>query len=35
MEEFSGSVVKFLEFNEYKILKNKGKITRNQAEKKH
>jgi hypothetical protein len=33
MEEFADSVVKFLEFNEYKILEDKGKITKKQAEK--
>ncbi|CAM3310120.1 virulence RhuM family protein [Filibacter tadaridae] len=34
MEEFSTSVVKFLEFNEYKILQDKGKISREKAERK-
>lgn len=34
MEEFAESVVKFLEFNEYKILKGKGKISKIIAEKK-
>ena len=34
MEEFSKSVVKFLEFNEYKILKNKGTISRVDADQK-
>ena len=32
MESLSDSVNKFLEFNEYKILENCGKISRNQAE---
>jgi hypothetical protein len=32
MEEFSQSVNKFLEFNEYKILPNKGSISKEQAE---
>lgn len=34
MEELSESVTKFLEFNEYKILEGKGKVSRKQAEKK-
>lgn len=34
MEEFANSVVRFLEFNEYKILEGKGKISKIQAEKK-
>lgn len=34
MEEFAKSVVKFLEFNEYKILEGKGKISREEADKK-
>lgn len=34
MEEFSKSVIKFLEFNEYKILEGKGKISREEADKK-
>ncbi|EHP28560.1 hypothetical protein SMGD1_0033 [Sulfurimonas gotlandica GD1] len=34
MEKISNSVNKFLEFNEYKILENSGKISRSQAEKK-
>ncbi len=34
MEEFANTVNKFLEFNEYKVLKNKGSISAKQAEKK-
>lgn len=34
MEEFSQSVNKFLEFNEYKILTSKGSISKEQAEQK-
>jgi hypothetical protein len=34
MEEFADSVDKFLSFNEYKILKNKGSISKKQADKK-
>lgn len=34
MEEFSGSVNKFLEFNEYKILEGYGKVSRKLAEQK-
>lgn len=34
MEEFSKSVIKFLEFNEYKILEGKGKISREEADNK-
>jgi hypothetical protein len=34
MEEFANSVVRFLEFNEYKILKNKGGILKVEADKK-
>ena len=34
MEQFATSVNKFLEFNEYKILVGKGKITAKQAEEK-
>jgi hypothetical protein len=34
MEEFKNSVDKFLSFNEYKILENKGKISKLEAEKK-
>ena len=34
MESLANSVNKFLEFNEYKILENKGSISRSQAEKK-
>src|SRR5690625_1803609 len=34
MEEFTKSVVKFLEFNEYKVLEDKGKISKFQAEEK-
>lgn len=34
MEEFAKSVIKFLEFNEYKILEGKGKISREEADKK-
>ena len=34
MEEFALSVTKFLEFNEYKILENKGKISKKKADKK-
>lgn len=34
MESLSSSVNKFLEFNEYKILENKGSISRTQAEQK-
>ena len=32
MQEFANSVNRFLEFNEYKILEGKGKISHNQAE---
>ena len=32
MEEFAESVIKFLEFNEFKILKDKGSISRQQAD---
>ena len=34
MEQFAGSVNKFLEFNEYKVLEDKGKISAKQAEEK-
>lgn len=34
MEEFSSSVIKFLEFNEYKILEGKGSISKDEADKK-
>lgn len=34
MEEFANSVVKFLEFNEYKILKNKGSVSKIDADQK-
>jgi len=34
MEEFAASVNKFLEFNEYKILAGKGKVSAQQAERK-
>ncbi len=34
MEQFASSVNKFLEFNEYKILENNGKISAKQAEEK-
>ena len=34
MEEFAKSVEKFLEFNEYKILEGKGKISKDEADKK-
>lgn len=34
MEEFAGSVNKFLEFNEYKVLEGYGKVSRKQAEEK-
>lgn len=34
MEQFAGSVNKFLEFNEYKVLENKGSISAKQAEQK-
>lgn len=34
MESLAKSVNKFLEFNEYKILENKGSISRSQAEQK-
>lgn len=34
MEEFANSVVRFLDFNEYKILEGKGKVSKIQAEKK-
>jgi len=34
MEQFAASVNKFLEFNEYKILENKGKISAQMAEEK-
>ena len=34
MAEFAGSVNKFLEFNEFKILKGKGTISRQQADEK-
>ena len=33
MEGFAGSVNKFLEFNEYKVLEGHGKVSREQAEK--
>jgi len=32
MEQFAGSVNKFLEFNEYKVLQGKGSISAKQAE---
>ena len=34
MESLANSVNKFLEFNEYKILEDKGTISRSQAEQK-
>src|SRR5690606_27346977 len=34
MEEFAGAVDKFLDFNEYRILDGKGKISMKQAEQK-
>jgi hypothetical protein len=34
MEQFAGSVNKFLEFNEYKVLEGKGRISAKQAEEK-
>lgn len=34
MTEFAESVNKFLSFNEYKVLKNKGKLSKSQADKK-
>ncbi len=34
MEQFAGSVNKFLEFNEYKVLEGKGHISAKQAEQK-
>jgi hypothetical protein len=34
MEQFAGSVNKFLEFNEYKVLEGKGRISAKQAEQK-
>lgn len=34
MAEFSDSINKFLSFNEYKILEGKGKISKEQADKK-
>ena len=34
MKEFANSVVKFLEFNEYKILKGKGRVSKAEAEQK-
>ncbi|NMA64543.1 MAG: virulence RhuM family protein [Syntrophomonadaceae bacterium] len=34
MEEFANSVVRFLEFNEYKILKNRGSISKFEADQK-
>ncbi len=34
MEEFSGSVTRFLDFNKYEILEGRGKISREQAEQK-
>ena len=34
MESLSNSVTKFLEFNEYKVLEDKGTISRTQAEQK-
>lgn len=34
MEEFANSIVKFLEFNEYKILKNKGNVSKVDADQK-
>lgn len=34
MEQFANSVAKFLEFNEYKILANNGRISKAQADKK-
>jgi hypothetical protein len=34
MEEFANSVVRFLEFNQYRILKNKGSISKVEADRK-
>jgi hypothetical protein len=34
MKEFAESVDKFLNFNEYKILEGKGKISKDEADKK-
>ena len=34
MEAFANSVVRFLEFNEYKILEGKGKVSKAQADQK-
>jgi len=34
MEQFAGSINKFLEFNEYKVLEGKGKMSKKQAENK-
>ncbi len=34
MEQFAGSVNKFLEFNEYKVLEGKGRVSAKQAEQK-
>ena len=34
MEQFADSVIKFLDFNEYKVLEGKGKISAKQAEQK-
>jgi hypothetical protein len=34
MADFAASVVRFLEFNEYRILEGKGSITRKQADEK-
>jgi hypothetical protein len=34
MADFAASVVRFLEFNEYRILEDKGKISRKQADEK-
>ncbi len=34
MSEFAGSVIKFLSFNEYKILEGKGSISKKQADEK-
>jgi hypothetical protein len=34
MSDFAASVVKFLEFNEYRVLEDKGKISRKQADEK-
>ena len=34
MEEFANSINKFLDFNEYKVLNNAGKISKSQAEQK-